>query len=208
MGLAPFPISHNMLSREPVADLPSTFNLDMHDPSINTLPWDSASCAHARFGSSCSPEDPEEETIPDGHEIWREIVYHPTENLLRVVGEVTLRTSGLDNDILQRLGKVEDSVSHAYQWLVEFALLDLLGSAATGVVPVGGQKGTVALDSFDGWPPQFLPVLGGMQDVLHKNVDVGENPIAFGVSDDVLVVLGAVAFLSLIRIELEPLQDG
>ena len=103
---------------------------------------------------------------------------------------------------------VEDSVSHVYQWLVEFALLDLLGSATTGVVPVGGQKGTVALDSFDGWPPQFLPVLGGMQDVLHKNVDVGENPIAFGVPDDVLVVLGAVAFLSLIRIELEPLQDG
>jgi len=144
----------------------------------------------------------------DGHDIRGEFVHHPTENPSRIISQVTLLGLGLDRIIRRRPGEVEDGVPHVHQRLVESPLLDTLGPALAGVVPVGGRKDPVAFDSPDSPSPQLLPVLGNVQDLLHENVDVDENPVAFEVLDDILFVLGAIVFLSLVRIETQFLQDG
>ena len=95
-----------------------------------------------------------------------------------------------------------------HQRLVEGVLLNTLGSALAGVVPDGLRKVTVALNLPDGPSPQLLPVFGYVQDVLHEDVYVDKDPVAFEILGDVTFVLVAIVLCGLVSVDFHLPQDG
>ena len=76
-------------------------------------------------------------------------------------------------------------------------LLQAHRSLSTGVLQVRDHEALGMLDLPDGVSPLSLPVFADMQDVLHEDVYVDEDPVALKVLDDILFVLGAVEFFGL-----------
>ena len=136
----------------------------------------------------------------DRYNVGREIVNHPTEDPSGIIPQVTLRGPGLGRLARQLLGrKVQNGVGHVHQRLVEPRLRTVLDIALTGVLEVRVQELLLALDSPDGSSSLSLPVFGDMQDMLHEDIDVNEDPVALEVLDDILFILGAVELFRLLR---------
>ena len=148
-----------------------------------------------------------EESTVDRYDVWREIVHHPTENLLRVVPEVPLRSLRFDQVVIRRPRNSEDRISHVHQWLVEPGLPSAHLFALACVQRAGFRKTFVELDLFNNWPPQLLPVFRDVQNGLHEDIYVDEDPMALEVLGDILFVLDRPVFLRFIGVGFQPRQD-
>ena len=142
----------------------------------------------------------------DGDNIRGEIIDDPAREPFGVIHEVPLR--GLRFDGLLRPGEVENLVCHVHQRVVEVALGGAGGVTQMGVFDESVMKGTIDLDPGDRISPRFPPVIGNVQDVFHENVDIDENPVAFKILNDILLVLVAGAFLRLVGVGSQLLHDG
>ena len=59
------------------------------------------------------------------------------------------------------------------------------------------RKDQIALDSFNDWSPQLLPVFGD----VHGDFWVNEDLVAFEISGDIPFILGAVVFRGFVHIK-------
>lgn len=73
---------------------------------------------------------------------------------------------------------------------------------------MGGVKKTVASNFLDCWSPLGLPIVGDVQDTVHKIIHSHENPMMLEILSDKLLVIVTIVFSRAICVEFLFLSDG